>query len=174
MADGLPLMLWECAFPDSDVHWQCDGDVNTNVADEECENNPDCETGSPGMEKHSGTGLVRQIHSVYQRSLIHSALEGHFLSAAVRYHPVPPQYFPFSRTGLSAGTIPRLPNNTAPVIEVPLGGGTCRRGVKYVPLLSRKRLDHVDVANARWKNGKGSRYENRKALISTAETNGNE
>ncbi|KAI6013075.1 pseudouridine synthase [Pisolithus microcarpus] len=171
MADALPLMLWECAFSDSDVHWQSDGDVNTNVA---CENNPNCETGSLGMEKHSGTGLVRQIHSVYQRSLIHSALEGHFLSAAVRYHPVPPQYFPFSRTGLSVGTIPRLPNNTAPVIGVPLGGGTCRRGVKYVPLLSRKRLDHVDVANARWKNGKGSRHENRKALISTAETNGNE
>ncbi|KAI6113889.1 pseudouridine synthase [Pisolithus croceorrhizus] len=157
MADALPLMLWDCAFSGSDVHWQSDGD-----------------TGSLGTEKHSGTGLVRQIHSVYQRSLIHSALEGHFLSAAVRYHPVPPQYFPFSRTGLSVGTIPRLPNNSLPIIGVPLGGGTCRRGVKYVPLLSRKRLDHVDVANARWKNGKGSRLENRKALTSTAEAIGDE
>ncbi|KAI6120334.1 pseudouridine synthase [Pisolithus croceorrhizus] len=157
MADPLPLMLWDCAFSGSDVHWQSDGD-----------------TGSLGTEKHSGTGLVRQIHSVYQRSLIHTALEGHFLSAAVRYHSVPPQYFPFSRTGLSVGTIPRLPNNSLPVIGVPLGGGTCRRGVKYVPLLSRKRLDHVDVANARWKNGKGSRHENRKPQTSTAEATGDE
>ncbi|KAI6123055.1 pseudouridine synthase [Pisolithus croceorrhizus] len=153
MADPLPLMLWDCAFSGSDVHWQSDGDVNTKVV---------------------GTGLVRQIHSVYQRSLIHTALEGHFLSAAVRYHSVPPQYFPFSRTGLSVGTIPRLPNNSLPVIGVPLGGGTCRRGVKYVPLLSRKRLDHVDVANARWKNGKGSRHENRKPQTSTAEATGDE
>ncbi|KIK13339.1 hypothetical protein PISMIDRAFT_688735, partial [Pisolithus microcarpus 441] len=127
----------------TDVHWQSDGDVNTNVADEECENNPDRETGSPGMERHS-RGLVRQIHFIYQRPLIRSALEGHFLSAV---------YFSFSQTALSVGTIPRLPNNTVLVIGVPLGGGTYRKGVKYLPLLSRKRSDHVDVANARPKNG---------------------
>lgn len=174
MADALPLMLWECAFSGSDVHWQSNGDVNDKLVDEERASNSDGKTDRPGTEKHSGTGLVRQIHSVYQRSLIHSALEGHFLSAAVRYHPIPPQYFPFSRTGLAAGTIPRLPNDSLPVIGVPLGGGTYRRGVKYVPLLSRKRLDHVDVANARWRNGKGSRHENREALISTTEATGDE
>ncbi|KIN96635.1 hypothetical protein M404DRAFT_1006657 [Pisolithus tinctorius Marx 270] len=171
MADALPLMLWECAFSDSDVHWQSDSDVNDKVVGGEGEDN---ETGGPVAEKYSGTGLVRQIHSVYQRSLIHSALEGHFLSSAMRYHPNPPQYFPFSQTGLSTSTIPRLPNNTLPVIGVPLGGGTYRRGAKYVPLLSRKRLDHVDVANARWKNGKGSRRENRTALTSAAEAIGDE
>ncbi|KAI6019006.1 pseudouridine synthase [Pisolithus microcarpus] len=143
IADAPPLMF--------------DGDVNTNVADEECENNPDRETGSPGMERHS-RGLVRQIHFIYQRPLIRSALEGHFLSAV---------YFSFSQTALSVGTIPRLPNNTVLVIGVPLGGGTYRKGVKYLPLLSRKRSDHVDVANARSKNGSV-------ALISTAEMNGNE
>ena len=150
MADALPLMLWGCAFDDADVKWQDHSNGNN------LDNNIDDESRGNG-EKHSGTGLIRQLHSVCQRSLIHCALEGHFLSAAAQYHPQPPQYFPFSQTGLSTSTIPRLPNNNPPVIGVPLGGGTYRRGVKYVPLISRKRLDHVTVANERWRNGKGSR-----------------
>ncbi|KAL4077589.1 pseudouridine synthase [Scleroderma citrinum] len=148
MADALPLMLWDCAFNNADVKWQTHNDSN-------CSDNVDESRGNE--EKHSGTGLIRQLHSVCQRSLIHCAMEGHFLSAAGQYHPRPPQYFPFTHTGLSTSTIPRLPNNTPPVIGVPLGGGTYRRGVKYVPLLSRKRLDHVMVVNERWRNGKGSR-----------------
>ena len=143
MADALPLMLWDCAFDDTDLKWQNDN-TDSNIDNE-------------GREKHPGTGLIRQLHSVCQRSLIHCTLVGHFLTAAARYHPQPPQYFPFSQTGLSVSTIPRLPNNAPPVIGVPLGGGTYRRGVKYAPLLSRKRLDHVTVANERWRNGKGSR-----------------
>ncbi|KAG6334392.1 hypothetical protein ID866_4694 [Astraeus odoratus] len=166
MADALPLVLWDCAFSDSDVRWQADSSTNT---DGDNGSNPD-----GGPEKHSGTGLIHQLHSVYQRSLIHTALEGHFLSAAAQYHPHPPQYFPFSQTGLSADTMPRLSNNTLPVIGVPLGGGTYRRGVKYVPLLSRKRLDHVDVVNERWRNGKGSRRGEARKIRETAARNGDE
>lgn len=139
MADALPLMLWDCAFADSDVRWQTGDD-------------------------HSGDGDVRtkgdlyhQMHSVHQRSLIHTTLEAHFLAATARYHPSPPQYFPFSTTVLTPSTIPLLANKEPPVLGVPLGGGTYRRGVKYVPVIKRKRLDHVEVANARWRNGKGSR-----------------
>ncbi|KAF8841025.1 tRNA pseudouridine synthase [Paxillus ammoniavirescens] len=138
MADGLPLMLWDCAFTDSDVQWQTDD-------------------ARGGGETGSGTGLYHQLHSVHQRSLVHTALEAHFLAAAARYHPPPPQYFPFSQTGLTTSTIPSLADTEPAVLAVPLGGGTYRRGVKYIPLVSRKRLDHVDVANERWRNGKGSR-----------------
>ena len=143
MADALPLLLWDCAFADTDVRWQ---------------------TGDEHAHAHAGDADVRtkgdlyhQVHAVHQRSLVHTTLEVHFLAATARYHPPPPRYFPFSVTGLTTSTIPLLANKEPPVLSVPLGGGTYRRGVKYVPLLLRKRLDPVEVANARWRNGKGSR-----------------
>lgn len=139
MADALPLLLWDCAFSDSDVRWQT-GDDNSR-------------------DDHTRTrgNLYHQLHSVYQRSLIHTTLEAHFLAVTTRHHPPPPQYFPFSSTGLTTSTIPPLANKEPPVLGVPLGGGTYRRGVKYVPIVLRKRLDRVEVANARWRTGKGSR-----------------
>lgn len=139
MADALPLMLWNCAFADSDVQWQTGDDDN---GDETARTRGD---------------LYHQLHSVHQRSLIHTTLEAHFLAASARYHPPPPKYFPFSSTGLITSMIPLLANREPPVLGVPLGGGTYRRGVKYVPIVLRKRLDHVEVANARWRTGKGSR-----------------
>ncbi|KAF9238321.1 pseudouridine synthase [Melanogaster broomeanus] len=150
MADGLPLMLWDCAYADSDVRWQTDH-----------------ERGGGGGESGSGTGLYHQLHSVHQRSLIHVTLEDYFLAAAARYHPSPPQHFPFSETGLTTSTIPPLADREPAVLAVPLGGGTYRRGVKYVPLLSRKRLDHVQVVNERWRNGKGSRRGEKMGIVNT-------
>ncbi|KAG8215228.1 pseudouridine synthase [Butyriboletus roseoflavus] len=140
MADALPLMLWDCAFADSDVRWQSSDD----------------DSGDVEVARTKGD-LYHQLHSVHQRSLIHTTLEAHFLAAAARYHPPPPQYFPFSVTGLTTSAIPLLANKEPPVLGVVLGGGTYRRGVKYIPIVLRKRLDHVEVANARWRTGKGSR-----------------
>ncbi|EGO20196.1 hypothetical protein SERLADRAFT_363593 [Serpula lacrymans var. lacrymans S7.9] len=118
MADGLPLMLWDCAYSDSDVQWQTDIDTGENA---------------------------------------------HFLSAAAQLHSHPPQRFPFSHTGLALSTIPvLLKSKERPVLSVPLGGGTFKRTAKYIPVLLRKRLDHVEVANERWRVGKGERREERK------------
>lgn len=139
MADALPLMLWDCAFADSDVQWQI-GDNDSGSEDARTKGD-----------------LYRQLDSIHQRSLIHTTLEAHFLAAAAWYHPPPPRYFPFSTTRLTMSTIPLLANNEPPVLGVPLGGGTYRRGVNYVPIVLRKRLDHVEVTNARWRTGKGSR-----------------
>lgn len=139
MADALPLMLWECAFSDSDVQWQTGDDDHGD---------------EPARTKGD---LYHQLHSVHQRSLIHTTLEAHFLAATARHHPPPPRYFPFSSTGLTTSTIPLLADKQPPVLGVPLGGGRYRRGAKYVPIVLRKRLDHVKVANERWRTGKGSR-----------------
>ena len=143
MADALPLMLWDCAFADSDVRWQTGDD----------------DGGDEGARTKGD--LYHQLHSVHQRSLVHTTLEAHFLAATARYHAPPPRYFPFSTTGLTSSTIPPLANKEPPVLGVPLGGGTYRRGVKYVPIVLRKRLDHVEIANARWRTGKGSRRTER-------------
>jgi tRNA pseudouridine38/39 synthase len=141
MADALSLMLWDCAYADEDVTWQTDDD---------------------GTESGTGTDLHHQLHSIHQRSLIHTTLDAHFLSSAARYHPPPTQYFPFSQTGLTLHTLPRSNLGKEPVLGVPLGGGTYKRGAKYVPLLERKRLDHVEVANERWRVGRGSKCRKEK------------
>ncbi|KAG1744461.1 pseudouridine synthase [Suillus lakei] len=141
MADALPLMLWDCAYADSDVTWQIDDD---------------------GTESGTGSDLYHQLHSIHQRSLIHTTLDEHFLNATAQYHSPPPQYFPFSRTGLTPHTLPRSTLSREPVLGVPLGAGTYKRGAKYVPLLERKRLDHVDVANERWRIGRGSKSSKQK------------
>jgi tRNA pseudouridine38/39 synthase len=150
MADALPLMLWDCAYADSDVTWQTGSD------------------GTDPNESSSGTGsdLYHQLHSIHQRSLIHTSLDAQFLRAAAQHHSPPLQYFPFSQTGLTPDTLPRSKGSGSgngnggrePVLGVPLGGGTYKRGAKYVPLLERKRLDHVEVANERWRMGRGSKY----------------
>jgi tRNA pseudouridine38/39 synthase len=141
MADALPLMLWDCAYADSDVTWQTDDD---------------------GTESGAGSDLYHQLHSIHQRSLIHTVLDEHFLTAATQYHSPPPQYFPFSQTGLTPHTLPRSNLGREPVLGVPLGAGTYKRSAKYIPLLERKRLDHVDVANERWRIGRGSKYSKQK------------
>jgi tRNA pseudouridine38/39 synthase len=141
MADALPLMLWDCAYADSDVTWQTDND---------------------STESGAGSDLYHQLHSVHQRSLIHTTLDEHFLTAATQYHSPPPQYFPFSQTGLTLRTLPRSNLGREPVLGVPLGAGTYKRSAKYTPLLERKRLDHVDVANERWRIGRGSKQSKQK------------
>lgn len=139
MADALPLLLWECMYADADVQWQADGK-------------------SPGMEQ-SGTGseLYHQLHSMHSRSLIQTALESHFLSAAALYHASPHQLFSVSPSDLAW-------REGLGVMKIPLGGGTFRRTTKYVPLLLRKRNDSYEVANERWRVGKGERRAARKNM----------
>ncbi|KAG2739902.1 hypothetical protein P692DRAFT_20754438, partial [Suillus brevipes Sb2] len=129
MADALLLMLWDCAYADSDVTWQTDDD---------------------GAESSTGSDLYHQLHSIHQRSLIHTTLDEHFLLAATQYHAPPPQYFPFSQIGVTRHTLPRSNLGREWVLGVPLGAGTYKRSAKCTPLLDRKRLDRVDVANERW------------------------
>ena len=41
------------------------------------------------------------------------------------------------------------------------------RGAKHAPLLERKRLDHVDVANERWRVSRGSKYRKQEKIDET-------
>ena len=71
MADGLPLILWDCGFDETDVQWRAD--VSTD-------------------EDYAATAsgfLWQQIHGEYSRSLVHTALHQHFLEAASLYHNPP-------------------------------------------------------------------------------------
>lgn len=59
MADGLPLVLWDCAYEENDVQWRVD--------DEE-------------------SGLYRQMRGIHERSAIHTALDACFLQAISGFH----------------------------------------------------------------------------------------
>ncbi|TFK47201.1 pseudouridine synthase [Heliocybe sulcata] len=137
MADSLPLMLWDCVYDEKDVSWRVT-------------------SGDPAVEKdllksENGPGnLIQQLGSAYGRSRIFTALNRQFLAAGQQYIPPPKSYLPIGGPGVDA----LVPNA---MLDIPLGGGTYRQTTKYVPLLQRDRLEHVDIVNERWREGKGSR-----------------
>ncbi|EJD05002.1 tRNA pseudouridine synthase [Fomitiporia mediterranea MF3/22] len=148
MADPLPLVLWECAYDDKDVKWQTD---------------------SP-EKKHSAAAnnLYQELHAIHTRSLIHSALDATFLKAASAFHPAPqPSPSPSHLSTLQSHFF----ENSSKIVNVLLGGGMVRRiaGKNYIPLLRRKRLDHVNVVNERWRNGKGRRKAAKQVAVADVE-----
>ncbi|KAJ2912764.1 hypothetical protein MD484_g7649, partial [Candolleomyces efflorescens] len=138
MADGLPLMLWDCGYPEGTFTWRT--------------------TGRPENVEFVDNGEVqRELQNIVTRSHIHAALNEHFLLSLARYHAPPKSIFPLDEPSqLQARKKPH------DAIQVPLGGGTSKRLIKYAPVLERKRLDHVDVANERWRLGKGFRKSERR------------
>ena len=138
MADGLPLMLWECGYDDSELDWRTSSRV---------------ESGSGDIVRGD---LYHQIHGIYTRSRVYSALDQLFVKAVEKHHPPPPKYFPLRDIA---------DNPKGGVINVPLGGGTFKRLQKYKPLLERKRLDTVEVMNERWRLGKGFRKDEKRRAV---------
>jgi tRNA pseudouridine38/39 synthase len=132
MADGLPLMLWNCTYAPEDISWRTDG---------------------AGDDAASGSAeLLRQMTNVWERAQVHAALDQHFVAAASQHHQSLSKRLP-------------IPLNQAPpkdMLDVPLGGGSYRHGSNYIPLLQRKRLDPVEVTNARWKASKDAKTTTQK------------
>ncbi|KAG6877745.1 hypothetical protein C0993_004459 [Termitomyces sp. T159_Od127] len=135
MADALPLLLWDCGYPEGDLDWR-----TTNGA-----------TLSDGDEG-GRSELFQQMHSIHLRSQIYTALNNHFLLAASRLH-----------LPKGGATVPSTPSSSVAKLMIPLGGGMYKRTGqdKYIPLLRRNRLDHVDITNERWRLGKGFRRNER-------------
>ena len=144
MADALPLMLWECGYDETELAWRTTG-------------RPDDEGIEGGLA--NGGELYHQLQYIQTRSQVFSALNQHFLEAAAKHHPKPVSPFPL-KNGVGDLKISRE-NNKQPM-NIPLGGGTFKRSLNYVPLLERGRLDTVEVMNERWRLGKGRRREERR------------
>ncbi|KAF9458170.1 pseudouridine synthase [Collybia nuda] len=158
MADALPLMLWDCGYPEGDLNWL------TTPSEDNC-----ISKGNANGNVNGGTDLYQQLHSVYSRSQVYTALNNHFLTAASKFHLPPPSQ-----------SVIEIPASATPIkLLIPLGGGTYKRTgqEKYTPLLLRSRLDSVEVTNERWRLGKGfRRNERRKAAegASDDDLDGNE
>ncbi len=132
MADGLPLVLWDCGYDEKDVQWQ---------------------TGGAEGEARGGQarGIYEHLEGIYERSRVFTTLNHHFLKKAAELHSSRPvvtrQETPFHEKW-----------NHSEGIEVPLGAGATRRIRQYVPLMRRVRNDEVEAINERWRNGKGKKY----------------
>lgn len=138
MADGLPLVLWDCAYSDEDVQWRIDEGVRED-----------------GSANGAG-GVYGQLRSIHERSTIHSALDAYFLESASKHHPAPINPFPLLVNSSGSGGV--IPGDSG-TLQIPLGGGAHQRTSRYVPVLSRKRLEDVSVVNEKWKLGKVARKE---------------
>ncbi|OCH88934.1 tRNA pseudouridine synthase [Obba rivulosa] len=137
MAQPFPLMLWDCGYDPAVVQWQGGpGGVDTN--------------GGVSTPKQASGNLYEQLHSLYERSLVQTALDLHFLRAAEPFHAPPPQYLPVGHPD----SAPIAQNTT---LSIPTGAGAYSRTSSYVPLLQRKRGDLPDVINERWRLGKGAK-----------------
>jgi tRNA pseudouridine38/39 synthase len=131
MADGLPLVLWDCAYNESDIQWRVD----------------DVDDKGDGQQQNGGD-LYRQLSSIHERSVIHTTLDEYFLETAAKHHLPPPLMFPLGTSGKT---------KNGRTLSLPLGGGTFQRTSKYIPLLQRKRMEDVHVVNSKWRLGKGAR-----------------
>ena len=98
-------------------------------------------TDDAGSEGGS-VGLHAQMTGLAERAQVEATLAEHFLAAASQFHAPAP-----------AILRPPVPGERGPW-DVPLGGGTMRREGTYVGLLKRKRLESVDVVNARYRDRK--------------------
>ncbi|EKM76207.1 hypothetical protein AGABI1DRAFT_108952 [Agaricus bisporus var. burnettii JB137-S8] len=151
MADALPLMLWDCAYAEEDVKWRT-GTLEPSAQD----HNHDTDEHSRRCGLGTESNLYLQLHSIWNRSRIYNVLDGHFLRAAEAHHRPPTSPLP-----LITGTSLNDPSS----LNYPLGGGTYKRVQKYVPVLTRNRLDTVEMINERWRNGKGSRKAEKRTFV---------
>ena len=145
MVDALPLMLWECGYDESELAWRTTG-------------RPDDDEDIEGGLANGGE-LYHQLQAIETRSQVFTTLNHHFLEAAAKHHSKPVSPLPLKD---GVGNLKMLWENSKQAINIPLGGGTFKRSLKYVPLLERGRLDTVEVMNERWRLGKGMRKEERR------------
>ncbi|KAF9006981.1 pseudouridine synthase [Cyathus striatus] len=137
MADGMPLMLWDCTYSDEDVSWR------TSTKPE-----------NPGSS-HSFKNIYEQLETIHTRSLVHASLTKYFFLAASQHHSPPPNILPIPKEDF-----PRINDIlTGKRIHIPLGGGTFKRVWNYTPVLKRERLETVDVINEKWRLKRGKRLE---------------
>ena len=95
-------------------------------------------TDDAGSEGGS-VGLHTQMTGLAERAQVEATLAEHFLAAASQFHAPAPVLLR-----------PPAPGERGPW-DVPLGGGTMRREGRYVELVKRKRLESVEVVNARYR-----------------------
>ncbi|KKZ60678.1 hypothetical protein EMCG_04662 [[Emmonsia] crescens] len=137
IASDAPLVLWDCIFPDENsgsredaMNWVYAGDSRTS------------KVGKGDNNKFGIGSTVDNLWSVWRQRKIDEILAGELLDLAVNQG---------DRSALARGGFknltPDLENRSQKVFY---GGNEGKFGGKYVPLMQRRRLDPVEVINARY------------------------
>ncbi|KAJ9261456.1 hypothetical protein DTO212C5_8324 [Paecilomyces variotii] len=134
MASDAPLVLWDCIFPDESsgsradaLEWIYAGDPSISGS----------LTGK-GDGKFGLGGIVDELWSVWRQRKIDEVLAGALLDLAVSQG---------DQSIIQDGPNAVKPSRSQKVFY---GGNEARAGGKYVPVMKRRKLDAVEVQNARY------------------------
>lgn len=150
MASDAPLVLWDCIFPmdkargnEDELDWVYAGDARdlkglTTKAD----------------RKFGQRGVVDEVWSNWRKHKIDETLASSLLDLIIGQG----DDSSFQREGFR-----NRETKTYRSRKVFDGSETARRVGKYIPIMEKPKMDTVDVQNARYREGKGSRREMRRA-----------
>lgn len=148
MASDMPLVLWDCIFEDksagvNELEWVYAGDARSQNS-----------RSGKGDGKFGQGGVVEQVWSVWRQRKIDEVLAGTLLDLVVSQG---------DQSSLQRGGF-RHPGKDKEVRtpKVFYGGNIGKYGGAHVPLLKRRRLDTVEVQNARYM-AKGKNKDKKKA-----------
>jgi tRNA pseudouridine38/39 synthase len=144
MASDAPLVLWDCVFPDEEsgnrddaLEWVYAGDPRLKKS-----------SLGKGDEKYGRGGIVEGLWTVWRQRKMDEILAGALLDLTV------------SQGDRSIGsTQDPTPKKLSRSQKIFHGGNEVRLGGKYVPVMQRRKMDTVEVQNARYLAGKERRAE---------------
>ena len=150
MASDAPLVMWDCIFPmdkrrglDDELEWIYAGDAKTLES-----------LTTKGDGKYGTGGVVDEMWSNWRKHKIDETLASVLLDLVVSQG----DDSAFERGGFK-DLEPRY-YRSQKLVD---GSETARLVGKYVPVMEKSKMESVDVQNARYRTGKGSRREMRKA-----------
>jgi tRNA pseudouridine38/39 synthase len=157
MASDAPLVLWNCTFPrdkvrghDDDLDWIYAGDARSLEG-----------LTTKGDGKYGLGGVVDGIWSNWRKHKIAETLSSTLLDLVIGQG---------DGSALERAGFRNLETITYRSQKLFDGSETARMAGKYIPVMEKPKMDTVDVQNAKYRDGKGSRREIRKAQ----ELNGDE
>lgn len=148
MASDAPLVLWDCIFPETDrdspedaIDWIYAGDARALEA---------VNTKSDG--KYGLMGTVDQVWNIWRKCKIQEVLAAGLLDLAAGQG---------DRSSLERGGL-RFPNDSQRSQKIFDGSDFGRLVGKYTPVMQKQKMESLEVQNARYRAGKGSRKVLRK------------
>ena len=147
MAEDVPLVLWDCIFPDGNSDSREDSLKWVYVSDQsETTEAAIVPTGSKKGGKYGFGGLVQNLWRVWRTRKMDEILAGSLLNAVVGQGP---------NLAIPENVKKREPPQSKTTQEIYFGGDSPERKGAYVEILKRRRMESVEVQNQRYAERKG-------------------
>jgi tRNA pseudouridine38/39 synthase len=150
MASDAPLVLWDCTFPkdkaqgqDDELEWIYTGDSQSVKG-----------STTKGDGKFGLGGVADEIWSNWRKHKIDETLAGSLLDLVIGQG---------DDSAIQRGGFRDLETAVYRSQKLFDGSETARMAGKYIPVMKKPRMETVEVQNANYRIGKGSRREIRRA-----------